>query len=239
MKNKSKILLSDLPKDIQWNTPEGFHEQLSQNIMRQTSNNVLESLKSSTQAFTTPLDYFNDLEHDIISYTSNLDLEPTFIQKWQEKHKALKDEVFFLTPERYFDLLPAKIQLAIFKQKSNWKSSFATLFMQYFWKPVPLIATGLCLLMTIMVFDKVANNPIKTTLASSNTTNTVQDIPSVEIVAYLAAEDNNQFEVVELASNSKINTADVFKSTDLKVDQKTIEETISSEDIEELTLEEL
>ena len=239
MKNKSKILLSDLQKAIPMNTPEGFHEQLSQNIMQKTSNSLLESLKSSTPAFITPTAYFSDLEHDIMSATSNLEEAPRFIQQWQEKYQSVKEEVFFLTPERYFDLLPAKIQLAIFKQQSNWKSSVETAFFQYFWKPVPLLATGLCLLMTFMVFDKVANHPVHPSLATSKTKHTIHNIPTGEIVAYLASEDNNQFDVVELASNSKINTAEVFKNSDLKVDQKTIEETISSEDIEELTLEEL
>ena len=90
-----------------------------------------------------------------------------------------------------------------------------------------------------MVFNK--NNEIATpnSIAIKNTATSIQNLSQTEILDYLASEDISELDVVELASNQKINTTEDFKNSAIKVDRKTIEETFSSEEIEELSLEEL
>jgi hypothetical protein len=239
MKSKSKILLTDLKKDIQLNVPEGFHEQLRQAIAKQTTSSLLESLKNKNEIFATPNNYFSELQNDISSQTTDLSLEPSFISKWQEQYHAIKNKELFLTPERYFDLLPAKIQLAFCNRKSSWFSYTEETFIKYLWKPVPILATVLCLVVSYMVFNK--NNEIAkpNSIAIKNTATSIQNLSQTEILDYLASEDNSELDVVELASNQKINTTEEFKNSAIKVDRKTIEETFSSEEIEELSLEEL
>lgn len=236
MKSKSNISLSEINKNIQMNIPEGYQEELSQAIFNKTSNSLLESIKKDKVVFEIPSNYFIDLQNDIIAQTSDATLEHSFIKNWQEKYFHIKNTELFTTPDKYFDLLPAKIQLAIHNQNKKWDIQIEELFLSYIWKPVPILATMLCFVASYFVLNSIT--PSNTKIAQINKVN-IEELSNKEITEYLAFEDNTQQDIIEEASKSKIKTTDVFKNEDIKVDHKTIEESISSEDIEELTLEEL
>ena len=239
MKNKGKILLTEINKDIQMNMPEMFHEELSNAILQKTSEGILEKLKQQSSVFETPDLYFSELENDIICQTTNKSIEPSFVSKWQEKYAAIKSKELFLVPDRYFDLLPAQIQLAIFKQKKNWSFTVEEFVLQYIWKPIPMLASVFCFAIIGYFILGKQNTNAPLALQPIGKVVSIQELNKNEIAEYLALQEEHTQEVTELAYKSNIKTTDVFKDNDIKVDHKTIEETISSEDIEELTLEEL
>ena len=251
MKKINKISLNDIPKDIQMNMPEGGDDVLFNSIMNATTNSILEKLKGSESVFETPVNYFTELENDIFAQTNNQDLEPSFVQKWQERFQHIKNQEFYLTPDRYFDFLPAQIQNAILKHKSQSPVEVLLSNLQAFiLKPIPAFAVIVCLITGASFWFKTIEKPIVNEVAITEKPQTVttphkvekvnlDNISKKEIADYLAMQDNIPTEIEELASKSKIKTTDIFKEKDIKVDQNTIEENISSEEIEELTLEEL
>ena len=245
MKNKSKILLSDIKKDIHLNIPENYHEELSNVIMQKTNESILEKLKNESGVFITPNQYFESLEIDIISKTSDQNLEPTFVTQWHEKYQYFKNHQLFITPEKYFDLLPAKIQLLIYqKQNQKWYERVQDFVYGVVFKPIPALASALLIILSFIILNtKKIDHPINSIATKaykpSTTKVSIEEISQKEIIDYLDNDEQHANEIVELASNTKIKTTDIFKNKDIKVDHNTIEESISSEDIEELTLEEL
>ncbi|TKB98894.1 hypothetical protein [Pedobacter cryophilus] len=101
---KDAPLLNSIEKSNSFSMPDGYFENLSENIINQIS---LENLASKSSAFKTPHSYFENFESQLFSKIALED----------KKEEFTKNDAGFKTPINYFEISKKQLNTNTKKQK--------------------------------------------------------------------------------------------------------------------------